>query len=117
MAFDSGDNRIVRPDMGALPGFVGEKGFQGAHVLGEVKLGGQLTNLFNDLNAGLAAGDPRRIDINGKWNGVLLPGGAEPDGSGRTLTEKASAIMGTIAHRGGRRLRGCPVWTSRAAWS
>ncbi|MCW3780077.1 hypothetical protein [Defluviimonas salinarum] len=41
MAFDSGGNRIVRPDMGALPGFVGQKGFQGAHVLGEVKLGGR----------------------------------------------------------------------------
>ncbi|MCU9846497.1 hypothetical protein OEZ60_00570 [Defluviimonas sp. WL0024] len=41
MAFDSGDNRIVRPDMGALPGFVGQKGFQGAHVLGEVTLGGR----------------------------------------------------------------------------
>lgn len=41
MAFDSGDNRIVRPDMGALPGFMGQKGFQGAHVLGEVTLGGR----------------------------------------------------------------------------
>lgn len=76
MAFDSGDNRIVRPDMGALPGFVGEKGFQGAHVLGEVRLGGQLGDLFDALNADLADDDPRRIDINGKWNGVLLPGGA-----------------------------------------
>lgn len=36
MAFDSGDNRIARPDMSALPGFVGETGFQGIYVPGEL---------------------------------------------------------------------------------
>ena len=85
----------VRLDANGSPA----SGMQGAHVNSQTRMGSALNELFDLLNSDLSPTDNRRIDIDGTWNGVLLPGGADAQTTGRNVTEKASAIMGTASHR------------------
>jgi hypothetical protein len=95
-------NEFNRPDLGRLLGFVGEKGTQAGHLIGETRLWNLLVRdfLIQRLNAGLQLGDPQILDRNGRWNGVLLPGGASDTQANRDATEKAATVVGAEAHRG-----------------
>lgn len=98
---------LIRPVLTDLLGFSGRFdadgspaiGMQGAHVNSQKTMGPALTELFDLLNSDLSLTDSRRIDIDGTWNGVLLPGGIDAQTPGRNITEKASAIMGTASHK------------------